>query len=107
MSYASDVVDDSYAEFGHSAVYTAIEGAGPVPCTIITDLRDADARPDDGRPIVGQITVEVRASEVAAPSLGDIFDFQDLSGRVRAVTVIVRPFLGDEEGLVWKMWADE
>jgi hypothetical protein len=107
VSYASDTVDDTYAEFGVAAVYTAAEGGATVPCTIIVDLRDADARPDDGRPIVGQITIEVRGSEIAAPASQDTFAFTDLGGRARNVTVINRPWLGDEEGLVWKMWADE
>lgn len=103
MTYASDtaqaVVDDTYAEFGRPATYTA-PGGSAVPCTVIVDLRDEGSRPDDGRPIAGQITIEVRASEVAAPVFQGVFVF---SGRT--VTVMNRPQLDDEEGLVWKMWA--
>jgi hypothetical protein len=100
MGYASDVaqaaVDDAFAEFGRSATYND----SPTPITIIVDLRDAGSRPDDGRPIAGQITIEVRKTEVAAPAHGDRFTF---GGRTAVVSN--RPMLDDEEGLVWKMWA--
>jgi hypothetical protein len=103
MTYASDtaqaVVDDTYAEFGRAATFTP-SGGSLVPCTIIVDLRDEGSRPDDGRPIAGQITIEVRASEIASPAHGDSFAFD-----TRTVTVMNRPMLDEEEGLVWKMWA--
>lgn len=94
---AQAVVDDSFAEFGKPATYNG----GPPPITIIVDLRDEGSRPDDGRPIAGQITIEVRKSEVAAPAHGDTFTFD-----ARTVTVSNRPQLDEEEGLVWKMWAE-
>lgn len=100
MSYASDVaqlaIDDSFAEFGVPANYND----APTPITIIPDLRDAGSRPTDGRPIAGQITIEVRKTEVEAPVHGDRFSF---NGRVAVVSN--RPWLDDEDGLVWKMWA--
>lgn len=106
MTYASDTaqetVDDTYAEFGRSAVYTP-PGGEPEPCVIIVDLRDAGARPDDGRPIVGQITIEVRKTDLAAaPEHGGVFDFDARS----SATVMNRPWVDDEEGLTWKMWAE-
>lgn len=106
MAYSSDVaqqtVDDTYAEFGRTAVYTAFAGGGPVPCTVIVDLRDSDARPDDGRPIAGQITIEVRKTEIPQPAQNDVFVF-DIGGR--SVTVMNRPWVADEEGLTFMMWA--
>lgn len=100
MSYASDVaqavVDDTFAEFGRPATYNN----GLTPITAIIDLRDAASRPDDGRPISGQITIEVRKTEVPAPAHGDTFTFDN-----RTATVSNRPYLDEEEGLVWKMWA--
>jgi hypothetical protein len=97
---ASDVaqaaIDATFAEFGREAFHNG----GSTAISIIVDLRDAGSRPDDGRPIAGQITVEVRKSEVAAPSHGDTFAFDG-----RTVKVSNRPWLDDEEGLVWKMWA--
>jgi hypothetical protein len=103
MGYASDVaqtaIDDAFAEFGRSATYNGGPSAtGSV--TIIVDLRDKASRPDDGRPIAGQITIEVRKTEIAAPAHGGVFVFDG-----RTVTVMSRPWLDDEEGLVWKMWA--
>jgi hypothetical protein len=99
MGFASDVaqaaIDATFAEFGRAAVHS-----GSTAVTIIVDLRDAGSRPDDGRPIAGQITIEVRKSEVAARVHGDSFSFDG-----RTVTVMNRPWLNDEEGLVWKMWA--
>jgi hypothetical protein len=94
---AQAVVDDSFAEFGKPATYND----NPVPVTIIVDLRDEGARPDDGRPVAGQITIEVRKSEIAQPSHGDTFTFG-----ARTATVSNRPQLDEDEGLVWKMWAE-
>jgi hypothetical protein len=100
MPYASDVaqiaVDDVFAEFGREAFFNG----STTPITIIVDLRDQASRPDDGRPIAGQITIEVRLTEVAAPIHGNTFVFGG-----RTATVSNRPWLDDEEGLVWKMWA--
>jgi len=97
---ASDVahagIDATFAEFGREAFHNG----GSTAITIIVDLRDVGSRPDDGRPIAGQITIEVRKSEVAAPAHGDTFSFDG-----RTVKVSNRPWLDDEEGLVWKMWA--
>ena len=97
---ASDIaqaaIDAAFAEFGREAFYNG----GSMSITIIADLRDAGSRPDDGRPIAGQITIEVRKSEVAAPVHGDTSSFDG-----RTVKVLNRPWLDDEEGLVWKMWA--
>jgi hypothetical protein len=103
MSRPSDtaqaVIDATFAEFGHAATYTP-PGGSAIPCTVIVDLRDAGMRPDDGRPIAGQMTIEVRKTEIAAPEKDGVFAFDDNS-----VTVMNRPMLGDEEGLTWKMWA--
>ena len=100
MSYASDVaqiaVDDAFAEFGEPASYNN----GTTPITIIVDLRDEGSRPDDGRPIAGQMTIEVRKTEVPAPAHNDQFAFDG-----RTVRVMNRPWLDDEAALVWKMWA--
>jgi len=93
---AQATVDATFAEFGREAFHNG----GSTAISIIVDLRDAGSRPDDGRPIAGQITIEVRKSEVAAPSHGDTFAFDG-----RTVKVLNRPWLDDEEGLVWKMWA--
>ena len=55
---ASDVaqaaIDAAFAEFGREAFHNGDSTA----ITIIVDLRDAGSRPDDGRPIAGQITIE-------------------------------------------------
>ena len=72
---ASDVaqaaIDAVFAEFGREAFHNG----GSTAISIIVDLRDAGSRPDDGRPIAGQITIEVRKSEVEAPVHGDTFAF--------------------------------
>ena len=97
---ASDIaqaaIDATFAEFGREAFHNGASTA----ITIIVDLRDKGSRPDDGRPIAGQITIEVRKSEVESPVHGDTFAFDG-----RTATVSNRPWLDDEEGLVWKMWA--
>ena len=97
---ASDVaqaaIDATFAEFGREAFHNG----DPTAITIIVDLRDKGSRPDDGRPIAGLVTIEVRKSEVESPVHGDAFSFGG-----RTVKVSNRPWLDDEEGLVWKMWA--
>jgi hypothetical protein len=99
-SAAQETVDDIFNEFGRSAVYTPPAGS-PEPCLIIVDLRDIGARPDDGKPIAGQITIEVRKSDLAAPVQNGTFDFDADT----AAVVMNRPQTDDEEGLIWKMWA--
>jgi hypothetical protein len=100
MGFASDVaqvaIDATFAAFGRAAFHND----GSTAVTIIVDLRDVGSRPEDGRPIAGQITIEVRKNEVATPVHGDTFSFDG-----RTATVMSRPWLDDEEGLVWKMWA--
>jgi hypothetical protein len=93
---AQAAIDAAFAEFGREAFHNG-DSTG---ITIMVDLRDAGSRPDDGRPIAGQIIIEVRKSEVAAPSHGDTFAFDG-----RTMKVLNQPWLDGEEGLVWKMWA--
>jgi hypothetical protein len=66
MGFASEVakavVDATFAEFGREAFHIG----GSTAITVIVDLRDAGSRPDDGRPIAGQITIEVRKSEICS-----------------------------------------
>lgn len=99
---AQAVIDDTFDEFGEPdpTTYTAPGGAA-VPCTVILDTRDANARPDDGTPLVGQATIEVRKSEIAQPSVAGIFT---IGARVYAVAS--RPDATDESGLVWRMWVE-
>ena len=108
MTSADDVaqlaVDDTYAEFGREATYTPPGGGAGIPCTVIVDLRDIGSRPDDGHPIAGQMTIEVRRSEIAAPAKDGTFAFTAASGNITA-TVMNRPMLDEENALVWKMWA--
>lgn len=104
MSGTSDaqmVIDDTFAEWGHAATYAPPGGQPGDPITILVDLRDEGARPDDGRPLAGQISLQVRKSEVAAPATRGVFAFDN-----RTVTIVNRPKLDDEEGLVWTMWAE-
>ena len=86
---AQAAIDAAFAEFGREAFHNG----DPTAITIIVDLRDKGSRPDDGRPIAGQITIEVRKSEVAAPVHGDTFSFDG-----RTVKVSNRPWLDDEGG---------
>lgn len=107
MGYASDVaqaaVDGTFAEFGAPASYTPSWGGDPVPCTVIFDVRDGSARPEDGSPPAGQATIEVRASEVAQPAVNSTFTME---ARSRVYTVTSRPLPQDPEGLVWTMWVE-
>lgn len=108
--HAQRTVDATYRVYGMPATYTP-PGGSSLLCTIIIDLRDAGARPDDGRPLAGQIGIEVRTAEVASPARravfvpGEIVNGSFVPG-AKTYTVVNRPMLDDEEGLVWKMWAE-
>jgi hypothetical protein len=98
---AAEVIDAGFETFGKPASYQAAAGGAPVPCTVITDVRDVDAKPADGSPPAGQSTLEVRASEVLQPIVEDTFTLLP-GGKVLAV--MSRPLPKDPEGLVWSMW---
>lgn len=101
-AYAAIAVDASFATWGEPAptTYTPPGGGAAVPCTVILDRREAGARPEDGRPPTGQVTIEVRKSEVANPAAGGTF-----AVGAEVFTVMSRPIAQDASGLVWTMWA--
>lgn len=102
---SSRAVDDTFRAFGKPAT------VGSVPCMAIVDTRDVDARSDDGRPALGQVTVEVRKSEIAAPAAGaTVVVYPNEEARTAATggttyKVMSRPIASDPDGLVWTMWA--
>jgi hypothetical protein len=107
---AQIAIDDTYAEYGHAALYQAIAGGEPKQVTVILDLRDPNSRIDDGRPVSGTALLEVRTTDVAAPANGDTFQPGEIVNGTfvpgpRTLTVSNRPMIDEEEGLVWKMWA--
>ena len=103
-AYAAIAVDASFATWGEPAptTYTPPGGGAAVPCTVILDRREAGARLEDGRPPAGQVTIEVRKSEVASPASGGVFAVGSES-----FTVMNRPIEHDSSGLVWTMWAEK
>lgn len=98
---AQGVVDDTFAEFGSFAVYTPPGGPSSDPILVLLDIRDGGAKPEDGRPIVGQASIEVRAKDVAQPVFGGTFT---VGAKVYAISS--RPQPADEAGYTWKMWVE-
>lgn len=102
---AGEARGEVYAVFGKLAAYIPPGGGAAVPCTIQVDKRDLGARPDDGRPLAGQVTIKVRASEIATPARGGTFTLDATEGG--AVYVVAnRPQLLDPNRDEWTMWAE-
>jgi hypothetical protein len=102
---AGEARDEIYAVFGKAAGYVPPGGGAVVPCTIQVDRRDLGARPDDGRPLVGQVTIKVRTKEIAAPARGGVFTL-DVSDGAATYTVANRPQPIDPNRDEWTMWAE-
>jgi hypothetical protein len=102
---AAEARDEVYAMFGKIASYVAPGGGASSPCTILLDMRDRDAKPDDGRPLAGQVTLQVRASEIAAPLTGGVFTL-DVSEGGTVYTIANRPLPVDAASAEWTMWGE-
>jgi hypothetical protein len=100
---AAAAVDGSFAVYGKAASYVPPGGGEPVPCCVILDIRDGNARPEDGSPPVGQGMLEVRVTEIAQPEFEGVFTITD-SGK--AWQVASRPLPGDADGYFWRMWVE-
>jgi hypothetical protein len=98
---AAAAIDANYAVFGKSASYQPPGGGASAPCTVLFDIRDQDAKPDDGSPPAGQAWIEVRAKEIAQPAYGGTFTIG-----IKAWEVASRPIYADADGYGWKMWVE-
>jgi hypothetical protein len=101
---AAAAIDANFAVWGKDASYQPPGGGASTPCRVLLDVRDNNAKPDDGSPPAGQSTIEVRAKEVAAPASEGTFTM-DVGGRV--FNVMSRPLPADGDGYGWKMWVEE
>jgi hypothetical protein len=95
--------DEAYAVMGDAAEYLPPNGGDRVTCTIMLDVRDNDAKPEDGRPPVGQVTIMVRSSEIPHPEAGGTFT---LSESGKTYDIVSRPLPVDAAGQEWSMWAE-
>jgi hypothetical protein len=100
---AAAAIDANYAVFGRSASYQPPGGGAPAPCRVLLDVRDNNAKPEDGSPPTGQATIEVRAKEVAQPASEGTFTM-DVGGKV--YSIMSRPLPADADGYGWKMWVE-
>lgn len=93
-------IDAAYAVYGRVASYSP-PGAGPsVDCIVLFDIRDVDARPEDGTPTAGQAWIEVRDKEVT-PAFRGTFTMG-----TKILAIISRPIPADGDGYSWKMWVE-
>lgn len=100
---AAAAIDAAYLAWGKAALYASPGGGSAVPCTVLLDLRDSSARPEDGSPPAGQAWIEVRAREVAAPAAAGTFTMT-IGGKVWEIAS--RPLPADADGYAWKMWVE-
>lgn len=100
---AAAAIDAAYLAWGKAASYLPPGGGSAVPCTVLLDVRDSSARPEDGSPPAGQSWIEVRAKEVAAPLAGGTFTIT-IGGKVYEISS--RPLPTDADGYAWKMWVE-
>jgi hypothetical protein len=97
---AAAAIDATYSVHGRDASYAGPGGGASVPCRVLFDIRDQDAKPGDVAPPVGQIWIEVRTKEVAQPEAKGTFTLG-----VKTYKVMTKPVAADADGYGWKMWA--
>ncbi|MBR0855483.1 head-tail joining protein [Bradyrhizobium liaoningense] len=100
---AAAAIDAAYLAWGKAASYTPPGGGSAAPCTVLLDVRDSGARPEDGSPPAGQAWIEVRAREVAAPLAGGTFT---MTVGAKIYEILSRPLPADADGYAWKMWVE-
>ena len=98
---AAAAADAAYLAWGRAASYTPPGGGSAVSCTVLLDIRESGAKPEDGSPPAGQAWIEVRAKEVAAPASRGTFT----SGS-KTYEISSRPLPADADGYGWKMWVE-
>ncbi|MFT4117467.1 hypothetical protein [Bradyrhizobium sp.] len=100
---AAAAINAAYLAWGKAASYTPPGGGSSAGCTVLLDVRDSGAKPEDGSPPAGQAWIEVRAKEVAAPAAGGTFT---LTVGGKTYEVASRPLPADGDGYAWKMWVE-
>lgn len=102
---AAVAVDAVFDLHGNAASYVPPGGGSPSACVVAIDHRDSNRKADDGTPPSGYVTIEVRASDIAAPAHGGTFTVTE-GTKAGEYQVANRPMPVDANGLVWTMWAD-
>jgi hypothetical protein len=100
---ALEAVGEVFALHGRRASYVPPGGGEAIPCVVTRDSRDPGAEANDGRPLTGNLSVEVRASEIPEPRHGGTFTLLD-AGEV--YTIVNRPMRADPNGYLWTMWVE-
>lgn len=101
-THATMALAATFAGFGKAAMYTPPGGGAAVACTVIRDQADTEAQHGSARPVAGQVALEIRVSEVAAPAANGTVQFE---GEAKVYRIIDRPFAKDALRLVMRMWA--
>jgi hypothetical protein len=100
---ALEAIDIGFEMNGLRADYVPPGGGASVPCLVTRDTRDIDPDAGDGRPRTGQLTLRVRASEVAQPVQRGTFTLSPVDGGT-VYQIDNRPQPADPNGFVWTMW---
>lgn len=97
-------LDVQYAEFGEAASYMPPGGGVATSCTVILDRADRALDLGGvggfGRPQIEGAVLEVRKSEIIAPSKGGVFT---ITASSEALKVLDDPKAADPDRLEWSM----
>lgn len=101
----STAVDAIFALFGKPAEYTPPGGGTAVPCTVLYDASDRSLGSGGlsgfSRPMVAGNTIEVRASEIAAPARGGRFVVNPTLPVAATYEIAEDPKSNDSDRLTW------
>lgn len=85
----------AFATFGRAGTYTP-PGGTATACRVILAGADAEQQVLGSRFVAGQMTVEVRASEIAAPVQGGVFTVG-----AETFTIVQAPRREDRDRALW------
>lgn len=93
-----------YREFGLTASWQPAAGGAALPCTVIKSTPSEDVSFGGSRARMDATSLEVRTSEIAQVSKGDVVTVQDEDAAGRPLTTVWRVLAdppNDDAGLVW------
>lgn len=99
---AALAVNAAFSARGEAAEYFPPESGLGTPCRVVVDRTPEPASDDDGRPRAGQVSIDVRKSELSAPANKGTFK---LTATGERFAVQSKPKAQDGAALVWTMRA--
>lgn len=100
--FAVLAVNAAFIARGEAATYVPPGGGAATPCRVYVDRAAEVAASDGSTPRRGQVAIDVRRSEIAAPANKGVFT---LTASGETFTVNSIPKAQDSAGFVWTMMA--